>query len=180
MKRRSYRFGVFTVSKKPSDYKTAEGFLRRVYKENEEKIKQALADTSIDPKNYKKQFVRSAIDELKHGNRMIETAEGRVKYKPHSSVGSALRKVGVSEVYKPAVERFRENAMKGIRSEGLGNEFRIKGLRNPATGKFERFDQSKLVYQGKGTYVYDGRIRISYENSPKGKKGGKVTISQLA
>lgn len=178
-RRRSYRFGVFTVSKKPSQYKTREGFLRRVYQENKQKIDEALSGTSIDPKNYKKAFVESVKDEFESGNRMIRTPEGRVKYKPHSSTGSALAAVGRSEVYKPQAERFKENAMKGIRSEGLGNEFRIKGLRNPKTGKFERFDPDKMKYAGKGSYIYDGRIMISYQDSPKGKKGGRVRISYL-
>ena len=176
-RRRSYRFGVFTVSKKPSQYKTIEGYLRRVYKENEEKIREAYRDTSVDPSKYKKAFVDTVKDEFKQGNKMIRLDEEHVRWVPHENVQSALRSVGRSEAYLPEVEKFRENALKGIKSEGIYKDFREVALRDPKTGRYRAFDPSKMKYVGKGSYVYDGRVRVNYQNSPKGRKGGKVTLS---
>jgi hypothetical protein len=177
MKRRSYRFGEFRTSARLRDFKTVEGYLRRVYRENKTKIDAAFEGTTIDPKNYKKAFVETVKDELNMGNKQIKLNDGRVKWIPHENIQSALRSVGRSEAYLPEAEKFKENALKGIRSEGMYKDFREVALRDPKTGRYRAFDPAKMKYVGKGSYVYDGRIRIDYQNSPKGRKGSRVMFS---
>ena len=156
-----FRLGEFTVKVKSSKYKTIEGYLRRVYRDNKELIDASLPDSIKDKR---KSFVESVKDELKYGNKMKRVGD-RVKYSPHKTVTSALRQVGRSEVYLPPAERFKQNAMKGLKSSGNYRVFR-ELTRDKKTGRYTAFDPSKMKYQGKGTYSY-GDVTIKYENSPK-------------
>ena len=175
--RRTRHFGHIEVKVRRSDYKTTRGWLNRIYRDNKETIDRALEGTGI--KNARKSFVQSVEDELKEGKKRINLPDGRMKYVPHQNVQSALRSVGRSEAYLSEAEKFQQNAIAGLKSTDQYMEFRNKALRDPKTGRYTAFDPSKFKYVGKGSYVYDGRVAINYQTSPKGKKGGRMAITEL-
>lgn len=175
--RRTYHFGYLKVKAKRSDYKTTRGWLNRVYRDNRETIDRALELEGI--KNPRKSFVESVVEELEKGTKRIDLPEGRMKYVHHKNVQSALKSVARSEAYLPEVDKFRENALAGLKSDGKYKEFRELALRDEKTGRYTAFDASKLKYVGHGSYVYDNRVKVSYINSPKGNKGGRIAMMAI-
>lgn len=136
------------AKRKKSSYKSTDSWLDAVYKNNKEIIDQNIITLG---KESKKTIFKQLVKE--------NMAEGMSPVK-------ALKTLSKSTVFTPVGERLINNAYKGLKSDkGAYKAFRELTKEN---GRYTKLDLDKFRYDPNTyTYVYDNRIRISFENSPK-------------
>lgn len=131
---------------KKSFYKSTDAWLEALWRNNEERIR-----TAFDGVAKPKAAFKSSI---------------KVYMKQGLSPAKAIKTLVRSTLFTPARERFADNAKKGL----LGDEAAYKAFQNflREKGKFGKYDPSKMVWnKEEKVYVYDGRIIISFKESPK-------------
>lgn len=127
-------------------YKSTDAWLDAVWRNNEDRIREAFSGIAKPKASFK-----NAIREY--------MAEG---LSPQKSMKTLVR----STLFTPTVERFRDNALAGLK----GDKAAYKAFRDMTRdrGKFSKFDPSKLRYDKKEKiYIYDNRVIISFKNSPQ-------------
>lgn len=136
------------AKRKKSSYKSTDKWLDAVYENNKQIIDQNIITLG---KESKKKIFKQLVKE--------NMAEGMSPVK-------ALNTLAQSTVFTPVSERLINNAYKGLKSDkGAYKAFREL---TKEKGRFTSIDFDKFRYDATThTYVYDNRIRISFENSPK-------------
>lgn len=131
--------------KNKGKYKNTEAWLDAVYRNNREFIDSKLVITNprASKKTVFKQLVREYMDE-------------------GMSPTKALNTLSKTTIFTPEAERFRSNVHKAIREDkDTYKQFR------KMVGWKEKIDDSKFVYdKEQHIYVYDGRVTVSFKNSP--------------
>lgn len=128
-----------------SDFKTEEAYLGAIFDANKVRIAEALPGFSKD------QFIRNVQANKEFAG---------------TTVSKALDILGRSVSFTPEAERFGDNVMKAIKNYGKYQEFR--DLTRNEKGQYTKYDPTKMHWNRKdNTYIYDGRIRITFDESPK-------------
>lgn len=128
-----------------SYYKSTSHWLDAVYRNNKEFIDKKL--TVTNPKASKKTVFKNLVREYMD--------EG---YAPTK----ALNTLSKTTIFTSEVERFRRNARNALRND----KETYKQFRQ-LVGWKQKIDESKFVYDKKQhIYIYDGRITVSFRNSP--------------
>lgn len=136
------------------DFNSEEGYLGAIYDANRIKIAEALPGFS------KEQF--------------IANVQANKDFAGGVSVSKALDILGRSVSFTPEAERFGDNVIKAIKSYGRFQQFRE--MMKDERGRYTRYDPTKLKYNRKdNSYIYDGRIRILFDESPK-----DIVLQELA
>lgn len=127
-------------------YKSTDAWLDAVWRNNEDRIRKAF----FGIKKPKAAFKASVNEYMSQG------------LSPEKSMKTLVR----SSLFTPPAERFRDNAMAGLK----GDKAAYKAFRDMTRekGRFTKFDPSKMRYDKKEkVYVYDNRLIISFKNSPQ-------------
>ena len=136
------------AKRKKSSYKSTDAWLDAVYKNNKQIIDQNII--TIGKESKKKVFKQLVKENMDEGMSPVK----------------ALNTLSKSTIFTPERERLINNAYKGLKS----NKEAYKAFREltKEKGRYTKVDFSKFRYDpNTHTYVYDNRIRISFENSPK-------------
>lgn len=129
------------------DFKTEEAFLEDVFARNREVISSVLGV------NAESKFIDQvqSLKELRDVN-----------------VRQAIKIVSRYKAFTPKSDIMKENAIQGLKSWDLYQDFRNL-TRDEKTGRFTKVDYSKLKWDRESNrYIYDNRIAIVYNDSPKG------------
>lgn len=143
---------TFEAQHKKGYYKDTDAWLDAVYRNNKSIMDEGLYKKG-KPKAVFKQAVKEYMDEGMTAKQAV----------------SALAR---STIFTPKEERLSENAIKGL----IGDKDAYKVFREitKERGKYTKIDRSQLVWDKKEkAYIYNGNVRISFENSPK------ITIVRL-
>lgn len=127
-------------------YKSTENWLNAMYNNNKDFIDSKLENTGNMSK--KKQFKNLVKEYMDEG------------YSPTQ----AVKKLEKSTIFTPEVDRFNENAWKGLKSDKEAyNTFRQLTKKN---GRFTKINREELQYDKdiRG-YIYNGVV-IKFSNSP--------------
>lgn len=134
-------------------YKSTSLWLDAVYRNNKEIIDEKVEVTN--PKATKRNAFKHLVQEYMDKG-----------YAPTKALDILTR----STVFTSEVERFRNNALQGLR----GDKETFKSFRKLA-GWNKKIDPAKFRYdKTQHIYIYDERITISFRNSPYG-----IIIGQL-
>lgn len=132
------------------NYKNNDTYLNAVYKQN----KQMIDDAYTGIKNKKEAFKRQIMSRMEQEN---------------STIKSAIKKELHRDVYIPKAEKFKENAISGLKQFQEFKKFQ-RSLRDKS-GRFVKFDKNNVKYEGENKYSYvDGfgnSFIIDFSNSPK-------------
>lgn len=141
------------ANKARSKYKNTEAWMNAVYRKNKEYIDSTFVSTTQSSKSIKVQFKQSIKDYM----------EGARKFTPEEALNATLR----SSHFTTPKERIRANLMSKLKKEQeLYKEFRQIAFRE--SGKYAKYDPDKWFYHyDDKVYTYDGRIMISFSNSPQ-------------
>lgn len=136
----------FEGTKKRKDFKTENGYLNYIYRQNKEKIDEVFG------KNARSKFKNNIRD-------------NKVKY--GTNIRGALKVVASSNSFTPVNERLYDNLYKGLKSDNeLFKTFR--NLTKDAKGRYTKYDTNLLKWDRfERMYVYNGIIGVSFENSPQ-------------
>lgn len=127
------------------DFKSEEAYLGAIYDANRVKIAEALPGFS------KQQFINNVQANKSYSG---------------GTIRQALDILGRSVSFTPEAERFGDNVMKAIRSYGKWQQFRE--FTKNEKGQYTKYDPTKMKFNRKdGSYVYDGRVQIFFDESPK-------------
>ena len=136
--------------KSKSKYKSTSTWLDAVYRNNKELIDESIeqpTNKNISKKKVFKQLVQEYEDE-------------------GYTAKQALKKLSGSTRFTSTVERLQYNAYEGlIDDQEAYREFREL---TKVKGKYQKIRLDKFVYdKSSHSYIYDDRVRISYQNSPE-------------
>lgn len=136
--------------KSKSKYKSTNTWLDAVYRNNKERIDESIeqpTNKNISKKQVFKQLVKEYEDE-------------------GYTAKQALKKLSGSTRFTSTVERLQYNAYEGlIDDQEAYREFREL---TKVKGKYQKISLDKFVYdKSSHSYIYDDRVRISYQNSPE-------------
>lgn len=135
----------FKLPKSMKNYKTERDYLKSVFYRNREAIVEAFGKEKPMEK-----FIKS-----------VQARKTIYKF----STKQALKNLQNTQAFTPVSDRFRDIVMGDLKKFGKLKEF--KNLIKDDRGKFQKFDRSKLFYEGSGYYTYDNKIFISFKNSPE-------------
>lgn len=143
---------TFEAQHKKGYYKDTDAWLDAVYRNNKATMDEGLSRKG-KPKAVFKQIVKEYMDEGMTAKQAVST-------------------LARTTIFTPKSERLSENAIKGL----IGDKDAYKVFREitKVGGRYTKIDRSQLVWNKKEkAYIYNGNVRISFENSPK------ITIVRL-
>ena len=143
------------ANKVRSKYKNTEAWLDAVYRKNKEYIDSTFISTTQSGKSIKVQFKQSVKDYI-YGER---------KFTPEEALKATQR----SSHFTTPKERIRANLMSRIKKEKEGEFYKkFRQIAFRESGKYAKYDPDKWFYHyDDKVYTYDGRIMISFSNSPQ-------------
>lgn len=140
---------ILEAKRAKTKYKSTSRWLDAVYRNNKE-----LIDSKIEEpagRTSKKEVFKQLVKEYQDEGYTAKTA---------------LKKVSRSTIFTTSKERLQANAYEGIIDDK--EAYRSFREMTKVHGKYQKVEYDKFVYdKDSHSYIYDNKIRISFENSPK-------------
>lgn len=137
---------TFKAAKNKSAYKNTDAWIDAVYRNNKQVIDAELSFGKKSGRTIFKQMIKEHMDE-------------------GLSPTKAVKTVARSTLFTSTKERITNNFYEGLKND----KDAYKNFREATKekGRYTKFDPDKLVWDKKDkVYIYNNKVRISYDNSP--------------
>lgn len=129
------------------DFKTEDAYLTDIFEKNREAITSA--------------YGANALERFKNQVRSYKILNNNM------TVKAAIKKIERSRAFTPYKYIAAENVKKQMIEYDKWRQF--QNLTRDHKGRFTKYDPKLLHYdRDTKSYIYDGRVRISFKNSPEG------------